>query len=517
LFDCTQFPKELAALPTVGFQKLGLCIGIALLLASVGCGSNGVVLPHTTGTYSNASFKGSYVFEVHGFLSANGNPYREIGIITADGNGNITAGADYVSTVGLSSPASSAALTGQYSVANDGTGQITLGSTALGSLVNSSQITLALTLASVSDAELMEADAFADGAGDAELQDSTAISAAPSGTFVFRIHQDTNGQSASESQVGFFTLSSGSVSGSMDQNLISNPTSLTLTGGSFGAPNNAGIGTASFTDSSSATTNLVYFIVNRGKLLLLASNTGVVGSGSAETQQSGIANGLSGTYVFGSRGDDVNSGIAGFATVGQFTASSGSFSGVLDSMQDTNYAEAQTTFTGTASNPSAQGRVQVALSTGPTMIFWLVSPDRAYFLTEGEPATEDGTADLQTSASFSTSSIKGQYAMVMDGIDVSPLGTLEALARLGTVQFNGSGKATLVELVNESGTGSGATNPGALAGNYQVGGSGRITLQITSNNGSGPDLILYAISSSQAYALQIDSGTNTSGIVQLQQ
>ena len=69
--------------------------GVASLMAAVGCGGGGVVIPHPTGNYSNASFKGSYVYEIHGFLGdANNSPYREAGVITADGSGNITAGTD---------------------------------------------------------------------------------------------------------------------------------------------------------------------------------------------------------------------------------------------------------------------------------------------------------------------------------------------------------------------------------------------------------------------------------------
>jgi hypothetical protein len=231
-----------------------------------------------------------------------------------------------------------------------------------------------------------------------------------------------------------------------------------------------------------------------------------------------VGSGLAGSYVFGARGDD-SSFYAQVATVGQFVGSGATISsGALDSMQDGRYAQQATTFTGSpASNPSSQGRVQVALSTGTPMIFWMISPSRAFFLDAGQngsSAVEDGTADLQTSASFSAATFKGQFAFSMDGTDDI---NSQGLARIGTLQFDGVSKLTLVELANSSQSGTGASNPGTLSGNYQVGGSGRITTQITNNNGSGPDLVMYAISGSKAYALQIDSGFNTSGTIQLQQ
>jgi len=507
-------------LPTSKVLKIsGFLAGVASLAVAVGCGGGGgVVIPHPTGKYSNASFKGSYVFQIHGVISQTGNPYREVGVITADGNGNITGGTDAANTVGSAGAVQSASsLTGTYSVANDGTGTVAINSTAFGSLFGISQITFAVTLTSTSGADLIEADTFADGTGTAMLQDPTAIGTTPSGTFVFGLHDDSNTQSASESEVGVFTISGTSVTGSMDQNLISSSASLTLNG-SFTAPSALGVGTATFTDNTSASTSFIYYIVNSGKFAFLTSDS-AVGSGSAEAQTGTVSAGLSGTYVFGSRGDDVNGGIAADATVGEFTASGATFSsGALDAMQDGNYSGVVTLTGAPVGSPSAQGRVKVTLtaggSPGPTMVFWMVNPSRAFFLDENGGDVEDGTADLQTGASFSASTIKGQFAIVMDGIDFI---NSQAIARIGTLQFDGTGKITLVELVNDSGSGAGAQSPGTLAGSYQVGGSGRITTQINGNNGGGPDLVMYAISGSRAYALQTDSGENTSGVVQLQQ
>ena len=499
--------------------RLCFLAGVASLIGAAGCGGGGpVIIPHQTGNFSNASFKGSYVFQIHGFISSSGAPYREVGVITADGNGNITGGTDGANTVGTAGAIqSSASLTGTYSIANDGTGSITLNSTALGSLFGISQITFAVTLASTSQAQLIEADTFADGAGAAELQDPTAVGTTPSGTFVFGLHDDSNAQSASESEVGVFTISGTSVTGNMDRNLMASSASLTLNG-SFTAPSALGVGTATFTDSASSSTSFIYYIVNSRKFEFLTSDV-AVGSGSAEAQTGTVSAGLSGTYVFGSRGDDLSGGIAADATVGEFTASGATFSsGALDAMQDGNYSGVLTLTGAPVGSPSAQGRVEVKLtvtgSAGPTVVFWLVNPSRAFFLDENGGDVEDGTADLQTTSSFSAAGFKGQFAIVMDGVDFV---NSQAIARVGTLQFDGTGKITLVEVVNASATQTGAQSPGALAGNYQVGGSGRITTQITNSNGGGPDLVMYAISGSQAYALQTDAGENTSGVVELQQ
>jgi hypothetical protein len=499
----------------------GFLAGVASLAVAAGCGGAGVVIPHTTGNYSNASFKGSYVYEIHGILADN-TPYREAGVITSDGNGNITGGID-----GFANPnaggaiQSSASVTGTYTIASDGTGQILLGSTGLGTIASVSQISLAVTLASTSQAQLMEGDVFASGAGTAELQTATAISSAPNGTFVFRTHQEVDAQnSTSASQVGFFTIAGGALSGSMDQNLFPvGTTSLTLTGGTFGAPTSLGTGTGSFTDSTPFTTNFIYYIVNSSKFILLVTNSGAVGSGSAELQSGAVGGGLQGTYAFGSNGDDFqfNNDVA---TVGEFTGSGATISaGQLDALQDgANYSQ-DVSFTGAATtatnNPSPQGRVQVTLSgsgISVPIIAWMVSPTRAFFLENLTTRAEDGTADLQTSTSFSAATFKGQFALLMNGIDSTP----EGLARVGTLQFDGSSRLTLVELANASQSGSGATNPGAFSGTYQVGSGGRFTGSL-SNSGGGLDVVGYAVSGSQAYVMQADQGDNTSGTIQLQQ
>jgi hypothetical protein len=500
----------------------GVLAGLASLAVAVGCGGSGVVIPHPTGNFSNASFQGSYVYEIHGVL-VDGTPYREAGVITADGNGKITGGIDgFANPNAAGAVQSSASVTGTYTIANDGTGQILLGSTGLGALAGVSQISLAVTLANTLQAQLMEADIFASGTGTAELQTATAISSAPSGTFVFRMHQEVDAQnSTSASQVGFFTIASGSVSsGSMDQNLFSIGDSLlTLTGGTFSAPSTLGVGTGSFTDSSPFTTNFFYYIVNSAKFVLLAGNINAVGSGSAEMQTGAVGSGLQGTYAFGSQGDDFRFN-AGVATVGEFTGSGGIISaGHLDALQDgLNYSQ-NVAFTGSpttaTNNPSPQGRVQVTLNESGTsvpVIVWMVSPARAFFLDNLSTRVEDGTADLQTTTSFSAATFKGQFALLMDGIDTSP----EGLARIGTLQFDGVSKLTLVELANASQSGTGATSPGAMAGTYQVGSGGRFTGSV-SNGSGGLDLVGYAVSGSQAYMLQVDSGTNTSGTIQLQQ
>ncbi len=461
------------------------------------------MLQHPTGNYSNASLQGSYVYEIRGGASSNLSPYRQVGVFSADGSGNLGKPAPGSDDSSVS--ASGSQVTGIYQISSDGTGFITM-TTSLG------QITLAVTMVSHSKLYLMEADNVLDAVGVAELQDPSVIGTTPSGTFVFRLHQEVSAQgTVPASQIGAITVPSGAVNGALDQNLGGTFSSPNLTW-TFDAPGSLGRGTGSFVNATTSfSTNFVYYIVTAGKVVLLVSNAGAVGSGSAEAQTGIVSSGLSGSYAFGSNGDDTNylSGIFNtVATVGSFTASSGSISTTEDVMQDGNYS------TGNTSNcysAASNGRVTVTDCSSPTplQIFWMVSSSRAFFLDNSPSTFEDGTADLQSTSSFMPSTIKGQFAMVMGGIDVTP----ELLSRIGTLQFDGTGRLTLNELANASASGGGAQSPGLLSGAYSVSSNGRITGNLS---GGGLDLVMYAVSGSDAYALQIDPGTNTSGTVSLQ-
>jgi hypothetical protein len=493
-------------------------LGILSLAVATGCGNGGSVVVTTTGNYSKASLQGSYVYQIHGTEVATllGEPYRQYGVFTADGAGNITAQSDDATLTTGGSTFACTASCGTYQVASDGTGFITLNNSALSSAFSPAlgPVTLALTLSSTTKAYLMEADFFASGGGVAEIQDPSAIAAVPRGTFVFGLHQTAAAQNqASASQVGVVALPGSGVNASMDQNLGSAFTSPTATW-TLAAPGSMGRGTGSFTDSASFTTNFNYYIVNASKFAVMVTNTGAVGSGSAEAQTGAVSNGLSGSYVFGSRGDDNNFN-DGLATVGQFTASSGALTGTEDLMQDGNYFNGNLTGTYTA---ASNGRVVVSLNSGTVQQFyWMVNPTRAFFLTDGSPQVEDGTADLQTLSSFSSSTMNGQFAMVMDGADLTQLPfAVGTLARVGVLQFNGAGTLKVSELANDSLSGTGAQSPGGLSGTYTVGSNGRVSGIVSGSGGFPLTLILYAVSGSDAYALQVDGGTNTSGMTELQ-
>ena len=496
-------------------SKVSFGLAILSIFTAIGCGTGGsgsITPTPLSGNFSDSTLSGSYVYEIHGWASSDGVnffPYRQVGVFTADGNGHITAGSDD-SSLG----ANKTGITGSYNVVGDGTGSISLNTSSLGGALN-----FAITVASSSKVQMIENDTGLNAGGTAELQDSGALGATPSGTFVFRLHQEASAQSSAEgaSQVGAFTLGGGAGSGAMDQNLNGTFTSPAVNV-ALNTPVSAGRGTGTLTDTSAVfTTDFTYYIVNGNKFVLLVTGGSAVGGGSAELQNGISAGaGLSGAYAFGSRGDDASTGVGGVATVGQLTATSGSFSGTEDLMQDGNYTASQnftSCFTAGAAG-GINGRV-AAIANGsgactgtPSQVFWMVSPSRAFFLDNSGTTLEDGSADLQTTNSFSAATFKSQFALGMDGLD---LNTGQLLSRVGALNLDGTSKATLSE--DASGSVSGVNQP-VLSGSYSTNSAGRVVVTLP----NGPlNLVMYAVSGAQAYVLEQDLGLITSGTVLVQQ
>jgi hypothetical protein len=487
--------------------------GLFLLTA---CGSGGGATPVGAGqgNFSKASLKGQYAYQIAGYdLTNNGAPYREAGYFVADGNGNLTSGSDDFSEPG-SNGVQNNSTSGTYTLANDGTGTLTLS-------VSGSALNFSLTMVSTAEILMNEADSGAIAAGRADLQTASALSSVPAGTFVFRIHSCVScSGSDSASLVGAMTVTGGSLTGFDDVlrgGIFDNNTgsALAITG-SLNMPTSSGRGTGSIADAS-GTVNFIYYIVNSSTLRFLVSDSNAIGMGSAEAQSGPFStSSLNGSYVFGSRADDGTDGLGAQNTVGVFTAGgNGTIStGMLDWVQDGN-SESQVGLSGSYS-VSSNGRAAVTLTPAGLgavqQVYWMVRPSRAFLLTDDTSKVEDGTADQQQ-GSFSNGSLNGQYAFSMDGIEFSSSGTA-ALTRVGWIVWNGSGTLTWNESVNNSS--SGFNQPGELSGTYSVASNGRTAATVNNLSINANDIVLYLVSASRGYMLQNDAGLEIVGTMAAQ-
>jgi hypothetical protein len=509
---------------------------VGLLLFAMACGSSSSSPFPINGSYSNSSLNGQYAFTLSGnTFGVNGSSsqgyYREGGVFTADGNGNITSGTDDFNSAGVFGSFSSSAITGQYSIGKDGNGVIQL------NFAGGGTETWAITLVSSSKFYLTEGDAFsnfaANAAGEGDQQTPSALTTVPSGNFAFRVHQ-TLTTAPDNAIAGEFTAQSAIGEVDVIQNAsLAGPYPVTT---SFGVPS-AGRGTMSVTvcpvplspaclaaGQNTVLSQFVYYIVNSSTLFLLETDSTVLGLGRAEKQSSGPFSGssLSGNFTFGSAGDTLNNpggvNTAGTLSISGSTISSGAYDSVADGNPTLNQG-----FTGTIGSVDASGRVSVSLTpSGPgnpiNEVWYLVSPTRGFslvFYPNTPTTTEDGTIDQQVSGPFSNGSLKGQYAFYMQGS--TNIGS-NLLTRNGTFIPDGNGNLNINETTNlygGSSVGAIVTSPIYLTGNsYSVGSNGRATANV---GNLSSNLVLYMISPNKAYILQGDSGVQEWGTVELQQ
>jgi hypothetical protein len=465
---------------------------MASVVLIVGCGSSGLI--HSLGGgFSKSSLKGQYVISQTGIgvnqAGTGVNAFSETIVFTADGSGNVTVTVDDFDQVGGPFNLTSSE-TGTYSVASDGTGSLSFGGS-----------NYAITMIDDNHFYIIEQDFFATASGFGEKQDTTAFTAAPSGSFVFKAHEvDTS------SRVGGITITAGAIAGTEDflslASLSSNmpiTTSVSMT--SPDATN--GRGTFTLTDGSSFN----YYVVTSGKFYIMSnSSSGSLEIGQAEMQTGGPFSAATlaagGSYVFGSSGDTNVSGAAGIHSAGVFTTDGNGniTAGAVDYVQDTtvnsNLAVSGGTYT-LASNGRGTINLTLAGGTISPQIFWMVNGSRAYFLVNSTAAVEDGTFSQQQGAPFTA--LSSQAAFVMDGFDVA------FKDRVGLFKPTSSGfdwnqaansfdtsifppVATLTSL---------PTN-----GTYQVSANGRVTVTV---NKLTPSLVFYLSSANTGFMVEEDA------------
>ena len=125
--------------------------------------------------FDNSSLKGNYIFSLSG-IDLNGFTFYAVGVLTADGNGNITGGEEDLNDVS-SGYSTANPVTGSYSVGADGRGTMTLKS-SIGSFI------YAFAMRALGNAGLNEIDNnVINATGDLEHQAGGVTT--PSGNFAF--------------------------------------------------------------------------------------------------------------------------------------------------------------------------------------------------------------------------------------------------------------------------------------------------------------------------------------------
>jgi hypothetical protein len=498
-------------------RKLSLILALASLMICVACGaggsgnSGGFGGGGTSGNFSNSSLKGNYAYEIVGFDITDNAPYREAGVFVADGSGNITGGEDDFAEGSNVVSNTVASVTGAYTVSNDGTGTVTLSFNNGGGLQLAVSVvsapTIYLAMSTVDPLGTTGGQGLSvNGTGFAVPQ-TTSSFGQPSGTFVFR-SQSLNtalGGLTPTADVGVFTVAGGTISSGAEDQIAfgQSDTQLNITGGTFNTPDSFGRGTGSYTDSNSHTTSFYYYVVDNDHIHFFSSLSGVIGLGRA-VAQTGTT--FSGSYVFGSKGDD-SAFLGGVNTAGQFTASGGAITsgGSFDTVQDGG-TPLNGSYSGGTYTVANNGRVTLTLnpSSGSPIqeVYWVVSPSTAFFLTNDATKVETGTATSQTVTSFTNSSVSGTFGFASDGFDSTDL-----LDQVGYLHWDGAGNLAISEFQNVSGN---QQTSGILKGTYTMGANGRAVGSIANVSGS---LIVYLASGTEGYIIQTDSGFEVDGMM----
>ena len=493
---------------------MGAMAATGVLVLATGCGGNDNGGGGGGGNqgFNKTSLKGQYAFTLRGIGTPdtiNSYFFVEGGVFTADGNGNITSGTDdFVENF----TAFSDSITGVYLINPDGSGTIQFNFPGGGASLYQ------ITMSDVNHFYMEEADGFGTSGGSGEKQDTTAFSAIPSGTFVYQAHDLVAGAA----RVGAMSWAGGNITGTGDtlvSGVLLSPVSISGTAEVPGT--SSGRGVVSITDDA-GTSTYAYYVISSSKIRFLCGDAGALSIGQAEAQTGGpfSAASLSGNYAFGSAGETLN--VQGIHSVGVFAADGGGniTSGSFDTVQDGTPVTGMTLSGSVASTytVAASGRAVATLnlSTGATnqKVMYLVSPSRAYFFVNDATNVEDGTLDKQSTTAFTNSSMKGQYALFMDGFDNNQ--TLPYRDRVGTWTPDGSGNVSTSYLASgylPSVPPLGSTTVNNLSGTYSVPTNGRATASVT---GLSNNLLMYMVSANSGYILQADDGVDIGGAFTIQ-
>ncbi len=460
---------------------------ISGILLAVGCGSSASIVKPLGGNFSNASLSGQYVMKQTGTAVnqsvTSADPFSETTVFTADGKGTLNVLEDDFNQDGQQYAPGSGS--GTYGIAKDGTGFLSFGGS-----------NYAITLIDDSHFYLIEEDSFATSSGYGQMQDTTAFTAAPSGTFVFKAHNVST-----SARVGQITITAGAISGTEDflipGSLLQNQTVTSAVAMSVPS-STTGRGTFTLTDGSS----FGYYVVNSTEFYFM-SNTTSLEIGQAEAQTGGpfstatLANGAS--YVFGSSGDTAVSGPAGIHSAGVFTTDgNGSFTGgAVDYVEDTTVNSNLAVSGGTYSLLSnGRGVTNLSLAGGSIspQIFWMVNGNRAYLLSANTATLEDGTFSLQQAAP----TLNGQAALVMDGFDTTLKDRVGDLETTSSTAFNWNQTANAFD----PSSGTGLVSTLGTNGTYTVSANGRAAVVV---NGVTTTVVFYLSSPNTGFMVQEDA------------
>ena len=492
---------------------------VLFLVTCGGGGSNSTPAPNPAPVsgFTAADLAGEYVATFVG-TEGSGETYFVLRF-TADGKGAITAGTLDYNREEWYEGMQSTTLTGTYTVESDGRTALTILTAAPSLNGSTGPFTFRTTLRSDGNSEFMPFQSPLRGSGSVLKLDNHSVSVPGSYSFMF-----TGGALGLGllDGAGQMTLdATGNITGTWDLNLRGGPSAdVPFTGTYSVGPDRRGTATLSSTGPTgwyAAPTQLRFQVLSNNKIVLLSQDKGLAVVGTAERQTGAFNSGaLAGAYVLSSSGTAYDPQTTYYlgptATVGRIVSNgTGSISsGALDQNWD-HTMRSDTSFSGSY-DVDVTGRGTAILNTSNgtvTLAFYMVSPNRAFFVTMDPWSQAHGTLDLQSNANYSNAALKGDYAMLV-AADFLNDGTCAG----GRLTADGAGGLKGKLDVMTSGT----TYPGlSVSGTYSVDTDGRAIATITNTaNGGSMNIVFYIVSTGEAKVLGTDGNPLLLGTVNQQ-
>jgi hypothetical protein len=473
-------------------------------------------------SFSNSVLNGAYVFQVAGrdtFAKVPPGAYGIVGVLDADGNGNVTGGEQ----VYVDQPRSALdTFTGTYNIGADGRGTITLntGDTKIG--VNGVE-TFSVALTSGSHGLIAQFDTSATSSGTLDLQNSQASHTPLAQGYAFvNSGVDVNdprgalGFGGVINVDGTGTISgNGSVADVNDNGFITRAATLS---GTVANPDQFGKVVVNLTLNSSNFLTLVGFILDPTHVKLIENDTTfgtTVGTAYAQGTATGMFTSNSafqGTFVYGTQGYGTQNGNTLLPTVygGLFTADGAGditngytdqneFGDVIDDTLTGNYAVDASGTGRTVTSRMFYG----SSGPGPSLIFYLTGaadvPALALQVNSAPFIETAGEVYTQASGSFGASSFDGPYAT---GFTAFP-GTGGEDDGTGEMASDGVSNISGTVDVNYSFA---PLSDQALSGNYTANSNGRFTGTLTAGTVFSADAeAFYIINSTLGLFVETDA------------
>lgn len=470
-------------------------VTVTAVLQSNSAITGNAIVTITAVQFGNGSLKGNYVFSLSG-IDANGFTFYALGAVTADGNGNLTAGEGDWNDVSTGYYVSTG-ITGTYSVGSDGRGTIAITAPGVGTFG------YAFALRAGGNASMNEIDnSVVNASGLLEAQTATGVTA-PSGNYAFGFSGLYLSGRPFQS-IGLFNLQNGTVGGLQDLNQNGTITTNQSLSGAYGAADSFGRGTGNFA-ASTGSSGMVYYVVSGSRFRLLCPDSATFFLGSADVQN--LTTPFGGNYVI-STSANTQAGVS--YTLMQFDANNGNISTGFYDVNDTGKV-GQSSLTGAyaaSSNGHIAGSFSVSGSTLPFTMY-LVSGSQGYYLDTRTNATGGGNVYAQSGSVATNAAWVGSYALRQSGYFVTPLVPANSTTVNGQLSADGNGNLTGTLDFNDP---SNVYPSQTASGTYAVGTTapGRTTVTITTPLGTRT-YIAYIVSDQRVQMIEVDSNLTSGG------